>query len=85
MKKQSGSTTLTAEQRREIIGMASQVAIEQYQKAAERARRRLADCVALHIRYGYQSIVERRLNVYLTFIDLFKLSALSRYGRLFIS
>lgn len=43
MKKQSGSTTLTAEQRREIIGMASQVAIEQYQKAAERAKQNARD------------------------------------------
>ena len=43
MKIQSGSTTLSAEQRREIIGMASQVAIEQYQKAAERAKQTARD------------------------------------------
>lgn len=43
MKKQSNSATLTAEQRREIIGMASQVAIEQYQKAAERAKQNARD------------------------------------------
>ena len=43
MKKKSGSTTLTAEQRKEIIGMASQVAIEQYQKAAERAKQNARD------------------------------------------
>lgn len=41
--KKSDKTTLTAEQRREIIGMASQVAIEQYQKAAEKARQDAKD------------------------------------------
>ena len=43
MKKKPGSTTLTAEQRKEIIGVASQVAIEQYQKSAERAKQTARD------------------------------------------
>lgn len=43
MKKQSGDTTLTAEQYREIIGMASHVAIEQYQKVVEQAKQNARD------------------------------------------
>lgn len=41
--KNSTKTTLTAEQRKEIIGMASRVAIEQYQKAAEKAKQDARD------------------------------------------
>ncbi len=43
MKNKTGSTTLTAEQRKEIIGIASKVAIEQYHKAAEKARKDAKD------------------------------------------
>lgn len=43
MKKSNTASKLTDEQRREIISMASQVAIEQYHKEAERTRRAARD------------------------------------------
>ena len=43
MKKSNDISKLTAEQRREIIGLASHIAIEQYRKEADKKRKELRD------------------------------------------